>query len=220
MPVSLPYLASPGLIDRVLEKIVEARRPERFTRDFLETKLGMTGGSAAALIPFLKRLGFLAQDGTPTVLYDRFRNSQSQGVAMATAMKQAYKDLYDANEYVHDLSPEKLRALITQLTGAEKDARTTQLTVQAFANLKKWSDFDVLLKPESNDDVFAADQKPTDNGMPTLQSAPPNLAPARQHEVDLRLAYTINLNLPESTNPEVFNAIFKALRENLLTGDK
>lgn len=34
--------------------------------------------------------------------------------------------------------------------------------------------------------------------------------------VDFRVGYTINLNLPETTNVEVFNAIFRSLRENLL----
>ena len=34
--------------------------------------------------------------------------------------------------------------------------------------------------------------------------------------VELKVGYTINLNLPETNDPEVFNAIFKALRENLL----
>jgi hypothetical protein len=32
----------------------------------------------------------------------------------------------------------------------------------------------------------------------------------------LGLSYTINLNLPATTEIEVFNAIFKSLRENLL----
>jgi hypothetical protein len=32
----------------------------------------------------------------------------------------------------------------------------------------------------------------------------------------MNLSYTINLNLPPSTDPEVFNAIFRALREHLL----
>ena len=35
-------------------------------------------------------------------------------------------------------------------------------------------------------------------------------------EVELKVGYTINLNLPETSDPKVFNAIFRALRENLL----
>ena len=32
------------------------------------------------------------------------------------------------------------------------------------------------------------------------------------------LSYTINLNLPETTDVEVFNAIFRSLKEHLLKG--
>jgi hypothetical protein len=32
------------------------------------------------------------------------------------------------------------------------------------------------------------------------------------------LSYTINLNLPETADVEVFNAIFRSLKENLLRG--
>jgi hypothetical protein len=34
--------------------------------------------------------------------------------------------------------------------------------------------------------------------------------------VGLNLAYTVNIVLPETTNPEVFNSIFKSLKDNLL----
>src|SRR5262249_48330969 len=51
--------------------------------------------------------------------------------------------------------------------------------------------------------------------------APPDLAahraPVSSDEVKFAVSYTINLNLPETTNPEVFNAIFRALRDNLLS---
>ena len=32
----------------------------------------------------------------------------------------------------------------------------------------------------------------------------------------LNLSYTINLNLPETSDVEVFNAIFRSLKDNLL----
>jgi len=211
MAASLPYMVSTGLISKILQKIVEARRPDRFTQDFLETKLGFSGGSAMAMIPFLKRLGFLASDGSPTELYDRFRNSETQGEAMAQAVKFGFKELYDANEYAHDLSSEKLAALITQLTGAEKDARTTQCTVTTFANLKKFADFD----KKRAEQVVSINVKSKDDEL-TSQRHPP-LQMQNASNVDLKLSYTINLNLPESTNPDVFNAIFRSLKENLLS---
>jgi hypothetical protein len=38
-------------------------------------------------------------------------------------------------------------------------------------------------------------------------------------KADLRLAYTININLPETTNVEVYNAIFSSIKQNLLSDD-
>ena len=108
MADNLPYMVSPGAIPKILEKIQHARRPERFTQDYLETILGFASSSARPIIPLLKRIGFLNADGTPTRLYDQFRNPDSQGTAMAEALRIGYKELYDRNEYVHAITRDKL----------------------------------------------------------------------------------------------------------------
>ena len=64
--VQLPYVTGYGNITKALQKIQTAQTPPRFTQDFLATKLGLKGGSPRPVIPFLKRTGFLASDGTPT----------------------------------------------------------------------------------------------------------------------------------------------------------
>ncbi|MBC6442860.1 MAG: DUF5343 domain-containing protein [Rhodobacteraceae bacterium] len=74
MATKLPYMASYGLLSKILESVQNARRPDRFTGDFLATKLGHSGGSARPVIPLLKRMRFLGSDGVPTTLYDQFRN--------------------------------------------------------------------------------------------------------------------------------------------------
>ena len=51
MAAKLPYMLSTGLIPKILEKVQNARRPERFTLDFLETKLGYSASSARPVIP-------------------------------------------------------------------------------------------------------------------------------------------------------------------------
>jgi len=102
MAAKLPYMVSTGLIPKIFEKIQNARRPERFTQDFLETKLGHGGGSARPIIPLLKRMGFLGSDGVPTSLYDQFRNTETQGFAVAEGMRNAFGELFDRNEYVYE----------------------------------------------------------------------------------------------------------------------
>lgn len=218
MVAKLPYMASPGLIPKILEKIQEARRPERFTQDFLETKLGFGGGSAKAIIPLLKRLGFLSSDGAPTSLYDQFRNTDTQGTAMSVAMRNAYSELFERNEYAHEMPKEKLVGIITEVTGASKDDSTTKCIVSTFMSLKEFADFEA--EKVNSESIDVRRKSPEPGHVVASEVAPDhsmNRAPVQSEDVNFAVSYTINLNLPETTNPEVFNAIFRALKEHLLT---
>jgi len=84
-----------GNITKALAGIANASTPERFTQDFLSTKLGLKGGSARPVIPFLKRVGFLTSDGAPTELYKRYRNETHRGSALAAAIRQGTPDTID-----------------------------------------------------------------------------------------------------------------------------
>jgi hypothetical protein len=41
----------------------------------------------------------------------------------------------------------------------------------------------------------------------------------KARQTNFGISYTINLNLPATTDVEVFNAIFKSLKENILYED-
>lgn len=199
-----PYMNAYGLIPKIMTKLKEAQRPDRFSQDFLSTKLGFPGGSAKAFIPFAKRIGLLKPDGTPTDLYTKFRNDAHSGQAIAQAMRNGYETLYERNEYAHELSDEKLLGLVVEATGLEKNATIVRSVQNSFIALKKLANFEksALTEPEPE----------------TPQRIDPSPSNVPPHTVTqgLGLSYTINLNLPETTNVAVFNAIFKSLKEHLL----
>jgi hypothetical protein len=203
-----PYMTSYGRISKILTKIKDASRPERFTQDFLTTKLGFAGGSAMAFIPFAKRIGLLNADGTPTELYTKFRNPSESGYAIAQAIRIGYKALYERNEYAHALTADKLQGLIVETTGLAKDTTVVASIKGSFLALKQFANFEAGPLPGEPELV----PKTGSQGIATLKSADQTL-PGGVH-----LAYTINLNLPETTNVAVFNAIFKSLKEHLLQG--
>jgi hypothetical protein len=64
----------------------------------------MKGGSATALIPLLKRIGFLQNDGVPTDLYHKYRNPDTSGTALAEGLRKGYAELFSRNEYAHALT--------------------------------------------------------------------------------------------------------------------
>ena len=102
----LPYVTAYGNITKALEKIQQAATPDRFTQDFLATKLGLKGGTPKPVIPFLKRLGFLGSDGVPTgdcpVIHFRW----------SAAMFRAARDGVTPN-FLRDGPPEALSAAMT-----------------------------------------------------------------------------------------------------------
>lgn len=209
--MQLPYMLASGLLGRILQKITEAQQPERFTQDFLGSKLGFDSGSAKAAIPFLKRLGFLASDGSPTPLYAKFRNPSERGRAVAQAMRTGYRDLFERNEYANNLSREKLTSLVVEITGLEPENAVIRAITGCFFTLNSMASFEVV--EQKIDSISISKTRPTDD------EDRPNFSVDRDGDkIGLNLAYTINLNLPETRDIEVFNSIFRSLRENLLKG--
>jgi hypothetical protein len=212
MPVTPPYLAAPGSLKTGLERIKTAATPERVTKDFVTTKLQIKGGTGAALIPYLKKIGFVASDGSPTEIYKRFRNHATAGGAVADAIKLGYQELERVNEYFYDLSDKDLLALIIQVTGVEEGNQVAKLTLSTLKTLKAFADFET--KSTSIDNRVKEEPVFYDsNGK--LPSRSLGEKPA-----GINLSYTINLNLPATSDQAVLNAIFKSLKEHLLNDNE
>lgn len=205
---TLPYITAPGNIEKALKGIRAASTPERVSQDFVKTILKISGGSGSQVTSFLKKIGFADSDGTPTSIYKKFRNSATSGTAGFEALKIGYAPLYKRNEYMHQLSDDELKGLVIEETGSAEDSNVPQLVVAAITALKGFADFEA--------------EEPSDQTVERLTLQVPETnsqLPPQQHQdsgVGLNLSYTINLNLPATSDIAVFNAIFKSLRENLL----
>lgn len=217
MAENLPYSTSVGTLENLLEKIKTASVPERVTQDFVSTKLAMRGGTAMACIPFLKKMGFVASDGTPTELYREFRNPKKSRLAVGKAFRKLYERLYQMNEYLHDAADQDVLGLIVECTGGEKDSGATKYTLTTLNMLRKLADFD---STDSNDvEDTTSSRAPVVHLQPTVGTA--SIAAPTDSQGSgkkISLSYTINLNLPASKEVEVFNAIFKSLKEHILGG--
>ena len=212
----LPYTTSPGSIEKALKAIQSAATPPTVSQDFVKTILKIPGGSGNQIASYLRKVGFVNPDGSPSDLYKAFRNSATQGDSAAKALREGYKPLYVRNEYMHELSDEKLRGLIIEETGQGDDSSVVGLTMSSIKALKKfakWHEVKTKLDP-GNEQVITVESK-SKNGSANgddLGQIPPR-------RVGLNLSYTINLNLPATSDVAVFNAIFKSLKENLLRGE-
>ena len=212
MSHSLPYMATPGTIPKILEKIKEASIPDSFNADFLGTKLGFGGGNQRTFISWAKKCNLLNADGTPTKLYRNFRNPHIGAAAMAEALKTGYSELYVRNEYAHELDRKKITQLVSEITGSGHDSSTVKAIVSSFMNALEFADFEA--KPEEN----GKEEKNADETPRIEQNEEPTKIPytKQPNNFNLGLNYTINLVLPKTDDPSIYDAIFKSLKDNLL----
>ena len=210
LQVQLPYLPTPGTIKTAFEKIRQAATPDRFTPDFVSTKLQMKGGTGASVAPFLKKIGLVGSDAAPTDLYKQFRNTSTGGAAIASAIKHGYKALSAVNEYFYELSDKELQSLIVQVTGTEPNSSSSKQIFYTLKALKEYADFEA--SPTAKDLGVIVSQ--AEQGQTASHDASKR---SEESPIGLNLAYTINLNLPATSDQSVFNAIFRSLKEHLLS---
>jgi hypothetical protein len=212
---SLPYITSPRRIEDAPKAIQSAATPPNVSQDFVKTILKIPGGTGNQITSFLKKIGFANPDGSPSELYKRFRNPNTAGKAAAEALRIGYSPLYVRNEYMHQLSDEKLRGLIIEETGQGDESTVVGLVLTSIKAIKKFANWSDQSTPD-----HSVDKSPDLPALPPTNEPHGHAPPlSKRGRVGLNLGYTINLNLPATSDIAVFNAIFKSLKENLLRGE-
>ncbi|WP_425063011.1 DUF5343 domain-containing protein [Pyruvatibacter mobilis] len=211
MATSLPYMNAYGKISQILEKAASAQKPPKFTQDFLETKLGFKSTSDRAIIPLLIKMNFLSGDRTPTDLFSKFKNSNERKAAIAEGMRKAYAQIFEVNEYAYEADKNEVEGIFAQVTGMGTDEPSFKAMVNTFLRLRDMADFESKAGNET-----ASESEDTEVSSETKSSS--NNAQLNGVLPQIGLSYSINLKLPETTDVEVYDAIFKSLKENLLRG--
>lgn len=201
-----PYVNAYGGISKLFSKIKEAAVPPKFSQDFMSAVLDLRSSSYRAMIPLLKRLGFIDQANVPTQAYKDFREDSLSGPVMAQRLREAYRPLFDANEYAYKLEKRELQSKLKSLTGAAEDDPNIPNVAGTFLELSKLAAWNEAGQRPRRDALQPAE----------LTGTAEQAEQERFFKGRFGLSYTINLNLPATTEIEVFNAIFRSLRENLL----
>lgn len=134
---------------------------------------------------------------------------------MARAIIEGYPVLREMNEYFYDLNDKELKDLVVRATGANSESSTVTAIVSTVKALKEYAAFDSEVIEATKDEVFR-EPKPEDISKEReSRHEPKQPSPSHLSYDNLKLGYTINLNLPATSDISVYNAIFKSLKDNL-----
>ena len=208
-----PYIDAYGQLPRLFKGIGEASVPSRFTQDFLSSVLELKSSSHRSFIPFLKKLGFLDSSNNPTNVYLDYRDEDMSKFVMAEQIKKSYAQLYKAHSYANKLSKPDIISKLSSVLGVGKSDQTLPKVASTFMELCKLANFD---EPQQK---TSRKEREETKGTPEIGSAKSTIASqevATEGITKLGISYVINLVLPPATDPKVFDAIFKSLKEHLI----
>lgn len=114
-----PYMMSNNKIPLIIDKIISAAKPPRFTQEFL-SNMGFTSSNDRAFTPVLKKLGFLTEDSVPTQYYDQLRDRSTSKIILADRIKSLYSELYSINTSIHAAPEAEIKGAISRVTGKDE----------------------------------------------------------------------------------------------------
>lgn len=208
-----------GKIPELFSKIKEGQAPEKFTREHLKD-IGFRSSNHHALIPLLKGLGFLTADGTPTDRYkDYLDNTKSERV-MAEAIKESYSDIFTIKSKPSKSDKDVIAGKYRSAFNLSEDRASR--AAHTFLKLLDLSDKAILYgeaNAEVTESATAAHEEPNQPlpdtpSMQTTEGLP--FQDTKNASTALGLHYNIQIHLPPTKDIEVYNAIFKSLKEHIL----
>ncbi len=197
----LPYFVTLGNIPKYLSKLQTAGTPEKFDIKFMKEVLGFKSNNDQRLIKILKSMEFLDPSGIPLKRYHDFRAEGASSLALASGIRTAYQPLFKRNVNAHTASEEEIKGYVISITGKPSDNDIVRLITASFIGLGKHANWKSVGAPTLTEE----DKK----------NLPKKFEPPSE-SAELKLSYTIVLNLPATTTKEVYDTLFASLKENLL----
>lgn len=203
MALTGAYVLPTNRIPDLFGKIRDGQAPERFTHQLLKD-WGFSSTNDRAFIPLLKALGFLTADGKPTPRYHEYRDHSRSKAVMAQALRDAYSDIFLIKEHPTTSDRAAVEGKFKSFHNASDNV--AGLMSKTFFGLLALAD----LKARSS--VTTPLQEPAERTVETESTRSEEGGPKARRP---GLHYNIQIHLPATKDVEVYNAIFRSLRDHL-----
>ena len=208
MALTNSYLTSTKNLESIINSVINAKAPDRFTNKFLED-LGYKSSNDRLVVGMFKALGLLDDNGQPLQRYYEFLDQTQTGKILAIGIEEAYGDLFNLRKDAQNMSNDEVKNKLKTLTQGQKNDKIIGLmamTFRAFCDLADWSEATEI--QGSSENTAVQNERNDFVGFEKRGSKVP--------KTDMNLHYNIQIHLPETTNMAVYDAIFQSLKKHLL----
>lgn len=200
----IPYTPLYGKIEEYFKKIQEIGIPTtaKVNRKWLSA-IGFKGGNDSYILKVLRFIGFVDDSKTPTEVWKKYKDPMKSSAVLAQAIRTGYSGLFATYEDAHRKDREALYVFFSSKTGKSK--RTVDLMVNTFVGLCKLADFEEEapeLKPPREEETIVRE----------------SIAPKRGIAPEIHI--NIQLHLPATNDPSIYENLFKSLRKHLLSAEE
>jgi len=208
MAITNSYLTSTKNLESIINSVINAKAPERFTNKFLED-LGYKSSNDRLIIGMFKALGLLDDNGQPLQRYYEFLDQTQTGKIIALGIQEAYEDIFNLRKDAQNLTNDEVKNKLKTITQGQKSDKILGLMAMTFRAFCDLADWDAAIKEEPEKTETTLIVSKNDN----IQEAKTKTIPAN---TEMNLHYNIQIHLPETTNMAVYDAIFQSLKKHLL----
>jgi predicted GTPase len=214
MALTSSYLITTKNLESFFNSLITAKAPDAFTQKFLES-LEFKSSNDRLYIGLLKGLGFLDANAVPTERYFKFLDQSQSKQILAEAIQEAYGDLFAVNKKANELTQQEVKNKLRTLTQGKISDKVLHLMANTFKALVDYAEWDKTAKKSEDKKEQAVEKKVSKSE----DIIPPQV---EIDEEDLgaklpktQLHYNIQIHLPESRDPAVYDALFKSLKKHL-----
>jgi hypothetical protein len=215
MALTNGYLITTKNVKAFFDSLIGAKAPDSFTQKFIEN-LGFGSSNDRLFIPVLKGLGFLDENASPTDLYFKFLDQSESKKVLASAIEQAYGDLFAVNKEAYKMELSDVKGKLRSITQGKHSENVIGLMAATFKALCEYADWqEKVTHPPKKQETIIFSQKDSPDIKPesTVEELEIDISPKIKKP---EFHYNIQVHLPESRDEAVYEAIFKSLRKHLL----
>lgn len=209
MALTNSYLITTKNLEAVINAVLTARAPERFTYKFLED-LGFKSSNDRLYINLFKSLGLLDESGTPKERYYKFLDQGIYKQVLAEGIREAYEDLFNVNINAQTLSIEEVKNKLKTITQGQKTEKVIGLMANTFCALCSFADWDSKNEKTNDEKEVINEEKKMQESKITEERVENNFKKGK-----LELHYDIQVHLPETRDEAVYDAIFSSMKKHL-----